>query len=95
MKIAQADTAIDCYRSTVPHFSGHQRERVLRHIEQRGPATLSEIAAALSIPPGTVSARATELRNAGLLEWGGRRESIVSGVTCKTLRLPRLQLELC
>jgi len=95
MRIQQADTAIDCYHSVVPQFGMYQRDKVLRHIEAHGPSTLGEIGEALNIPSGTVSARATELRKIGLLEWGDKRKSMASTVICKTLRLPVGQLGLC
>jgi len=96
MKIAQQDTAIAQYHGGVRVFAGSQKARVLDHITRKGPSTIGEIAAALKLAPGTVSGRAYELREIdGLIEWAPERESIVSGVTCKTLRLPVRQMELC
>ena len=95
MKIAQQETAIAHYHGGVPAFAGGQKARVLGYVTRFGPSTIGEIAIALDLVPGTVSARATELRNDGLLEWGADRRSHVSGVTCKTLRLPVRQMELC
>lgn len=96
MLIAQQDTAIDCYHGLVKELSKGQRGDILYHMRSRRDFCLSEIAESLDMPPGTVSARCTELRKAGLIRWTGRkRESWASGVTCKTLELVPAQGRLC
>ncbi len=95
MKIAQQETAIAAFHEFVPVFRHGQNERVLGCIKMRGPSTISEIAKFTGIDKSAISRAQNELRAAGLLEWGEERKSHVSGVTCKTLRLPVRQMELC
>lgn len=96
MKIAQQDTAIAHYHGKVNEFAPSQYKRIMDYVARCADVCLSEIAYQLDLHPGTVSARCTELRGMGKLVWTGKkRESWATGVTCKTLRLPVRQMELC
>lgn len=96
MKIAQQETAIAHYHGGVKEFSPSQHGKILSYVKRVHDACLSEIAYQLKMPPGTVSARCAELRVMDKLEWTGvERKSWATGVTCRTLRLPVRQMELC
>ena len=93
MLIAQQDTARAAFHEHAKKKAPTQHQRIIAHIEQYGPCTGGEIARALKLAPGTVSARYAELMPKRL-QWGIERKCKVSGIKCLTIELA-VQGRLC
>ncbi len=96
MRTNVARTSIDCWHGhVIPNSRDGQEQRILAYLATVADATIGEIAAALGLINGTVSARQNKLRNEDkLIEFSTSRKCRISGITCKPLRIVRGQVEL-
>ena len=95
MKIAQRDTAKDCYyKHVIPTLAQNQNERVMLIIEAGKNYSLSELVRRTGLEKSTMSRIVNHLRAAGRLECAPDRKCSISGITITPSRLPSIQREL-
>lgn len=84
-----AGTSVEAFRTTPSGTRALQRERVLRFIADRGGdgGTCEEASIALGIPYTAASARITELRCLGLIEFKKDRRPTTHGKSARVYRV--------
>lgn len=94
MRTEAAATSIRAYHVHVPGFKERQHKRIVDYLTAHGPSTIGEIAKGLGMEKSTVSGRQKELRDEGFLVFASERKCSISGIRCKPLWFPAIQMGL-
>jgi len=91
MRIAQAETAIDCWHGhVVPNLAHGQYETILSVMREGRDYSLTELAELTGMRNSTLAGRCHELRAAGRIEHGPKRRCSITRITIAPNRLPVL-----